>query len=131
MSYNLTVKVIGGAMSGKTALAQAITKALRKISLYGVALDDGNTKLPADSGPIKVLVQTELNDPMLANPVEVCTSDVKAITKADLKACFMIWEAQRRRGELETDATIESLPIGQVAEGAANHLWKLLEEQAN
>ena len=128
MNANLTVKVIGGAHSGKSALAKAIVAALRRNKLYGTALKDGTTSQPFDEGPVKVLVETHFVDPMLAPNVSVEGPEVRTVGLAELKAAFLVWELQRRAGKLKSDEDIAALPAGQVAEGAAEHLWHLLNE---
>lgn len=120
---NLIVKVIGGAHSGKSALANAIFKFLRKNAIYSSKLQDGEVATAFEGGPVAVLVQTQFEDAMLA---PVLPDDSRPVTLADLKAAFLVWELQRRAGKLKSDADVSALPAGQVAEGAATHLWDLL-----
>ncbi len=120
---NLIVKIIGGAHSGKSALASAIFKSLRKSNVYSTKLQDGEVSTNFEGGPVAVLVQTEFQDAVLT-PVVV--DDSRPVTMADLKAAFLVWELQRRAGKLKSDADVSVLPAGQVAEGAAAHLWDLL-----
>lgn len=128
MKANLTVKVIGGIHSGKTALAQAIMKSLRKSALYGVSLQDGEVSIPADKGWVQVLVKTELSDPMLSPDVGLVGPDTVQVSMACLKSAFLVWELQRRNGVLRDPEELAKLPAGQVAENAAEHFWKLLED---
>lgn len=58
---------------------------------------------------------------------ETLTIEVLAITKRDLRAALLKWEAQARDGvSTRTRAEVEALPVEQVADESADHLWELL-----
>lgn len=127
---NLVVTVAGGKHSGKSELAKAVLKALRKNPLYGTAFQDGETCLDYDNGPVKVLVHTEERENRLSPEplqIQVAEPEMIGVTKDDPKEAFLRWELHHRKhgGNISQEERLK-LPAGQVAEEAALFFWKML-----
>lgn len=48
------------------------------------------------------------------------------ITQADLVAAYLTWEHQRRAGTCVGRAVTNAMPVEEVANKAAEHVWDLL-----
>jgi hypothetical protein len=53
------------------------------------------------------------------------------ITKADLESAYAKWESDARQGFTRTRPETVALPLQQVAEESADHLWSILSERDN